>query len=165
LRILFSGGWCNNILECQEGTEQDEEYPLDGRVFIDIVGEGGEEKCPCIYREDDSNVSVRVGESKKTSKFFSEKREVSDEKKQAKPSAFDEKLHEIVVGVGASELNAAKLLGVETERIWSRAKVLPSVYAKFCSNVAPYSLSPYDGAIGVCLKTSKESILYGGKCH
>ena len=159
---FFLGG-CDNILECQEGAENDKENPLYGSVFVNIVGERGKEKCSRIYREDNGNVSVRVGESKKTSKFFSEECEVSDKKKQAKPSAFDEKFHKVVVSVGASELNAAKLLCVEAECVRSHAKVLPSVYTKFCSNVAPYTLSPCNGTVGVCLKTSQESILHGGK--
>lgn len=82
---------------------------------------------------------------------------------ESKPSVFNEEFYEVVVGIGASELDTSYFFGIHAECVRSNAEILLAVHAEFCSNIAPYAFSPGNGAVGACLEAFEYAILNRGK--
>lgn len=85
------------MFETKERAEENEENPLEGSVFVDIVRkrsneEGAGEKC-----KNDGEVAVWLGERKESADFSTDESEVETKEREPDPSALDEKFYKIIV--------------------------------------------------------------------
>lgn len=85
------------MFESEERAEENEENPLEGSVFIDIIRERSDEEGAGEKCKNDSEVSVGLGECEESANFSTDESEIEAKECEPDPSALDEEFHEIIV--------------------------------------------------------------------